>query len=319
MQKLIIKFISFSIVVISILFVTSRVIQHHDEIAFNKSLKLPNKRMILVLGDSHTACGIDDNECSEFVNLSEGAESYYYNFLKLKKIIEANQNELDNISCIVLSYHVFSCSNNRDSVFIGDMASHFFDAYKMYHQDYDDSPYNLGLYIDKVENIKQVLIAKLNLYNKFDLNNLILGKTRATANELMGGLLTISDEFIDDHEKNAPIHIGAPDQFETKFKCSRQPFILEKIAKLASDNNIPMVLVNVPCHHLYTEHIYDKLDQFNDSIAHALKIKYNTLCLDFMKLPYPDSLYANSDHINKRGAAVFTPMLRDTLISLGLY
>lgn len=319
MNKLFVKFGIFSIIVISALFVSSTMRQRNIELQ-ESVYRLPDKKSILVFGDSHTACGIDGKLCPEFVNFSVGAESYYYNYLKIQKVFEMNKDNLKNISCIVLTYHQFSCYSHRDSMFIQAGSDHFFTEYRMFHQRYKDSPYFFNLHIDKMENFKQYLIAVSNLYNKADINNFINGRTRKSINDnMMGGLLTEVDQFKDDWAINVPKYIGAPEQFESKFGVSRQPEILERIAKMVHDHGIPLVLLNVPCHKSFTSHIYDRLECFTDSIALNLHKKYNATYLDYIRHPYPDSLYSNSDHINKRGAAAFTPMLRDTLTSLGLY
>ena len=49
-------------------------------------------KSILILGDSHTECAIDDSIVSKSVNLSKSADAYFYSFVKLRKFLKINSD-----------------------------------------------------------------------------------------------------------------------------------------------------------------------------------------------------------------------------------
>ncbi len=59
---------------------------------------------------------------------------------------------------------------------------------------------------------------------------------------------------------------------------------------------------------MYTQIAKDLDDEFGE-------IYY----LDYLRMELPDSCYKDANHLNYMGANIFTPIVRDTLISLGLY
>ena len=68
------------------------------------SFELIERPKYIMLGTSHSACAFNDTLISDFINLSDLGESYFYTFIKLKKILEQNKS----IEAVFLEY-----SNNQ--------------------------------------------------------------------------------------------------------------------------------------------------------------------------------------------------------------
>ena len=65
---------------------------------------------VLILGDSHTQCGIDDALLPNSLNLSESADTYFYSYVKLKRMLKANPQ----IDTLILGYADFNITDNQD-------------------------------------------------------------------------------------------------------------------------------------------------------------------------------------------------------------
>ncbi len=65
--------------------------------------RIPPKYNGIILGNSHAACGIDDQYINGFINLGRVTEAYMYTYIKLREIIKQNPQlntvfiEFDNI------------------------------------------------------------------------------------------------------------------------------------------------------------------------------------------------------------------------------
>jgi hypothetical protein len=66
----------------------------------NLSYQLPANKKILILGDSHTECAINDKILNRSFNFSQSGTAHFYSLLKLKKML-ANNSQIETV---VLSY-----------------------------------------------------------------------------------------------------------------------------------------------------------------------------------------------------------------------
>lgn len=54
----------------------------------------------MIIGHSYTECGLNDSLIAHTINLSQGGESYFYSYLKLKKLLAANPQ----VKTVLVSY-----------------------------------------------------------------------------------------------------------------------------------------------------------------------------------------------------------------------
>ena len=69
-------------------------------------INFSSKKNILFLGDSAPECAINDKIFKRSVNFSSPAESYYYSYLKLKKILDTKQ-VIDTIFLSFSPHNIF--------------------------------------------------------------------------------------------------------------------------------------------------------------------------------------------------------------------
>jgi len=83
---------------------------------------LPKKYTGVILGNSHAACGFDDQFINGYVNLSAVTESYLYIYIKLKEVLDANPQikdvilEVDNMqfsNATIKKWHAGSGAMSR--------------------------------------------------------------------------------------------------------------------------------------------------------------------------------------------------------------
>lgn len=302
-----------------ILYAESRVQQYRINDAVQEINTLPSGKKIIALGDSHIVYSINDKACEEFVNRGGDSEPYYYNYLKLKALLENKQNNKDSILCIVVVMNPFSFASSRDSMFVKDKASHYYHVYMPFHQIYENSPMEHHLVIGREENFKSYIVSKLNFLNKERCKTFLDVDYKSYLSYYKGQYAEYDNKFDNNVELRVQSLIKTEKEFKWRFEESRQPLILEDIARLTMKYDIPLVLLNTPCNYRFHERVYKQLECFNDSISQSLAQRYNVRYIDLLRYPLPDSCFRDVNHLNTKGANIFTPMLRDTLISLGLY
>ncbi len=80
--------------------------------------KIDESKNILVIGDSHTECAIDDSSFRRAANFSKSATSFVYSYAAFRKLITDNPH----IDTVLLSYHSSSLSYERERGWIFDEA-----------------------------------------------------------------------------------------------------------------------------------------------------------------------------------------------------
>jgi hypothetical protein len=91
----IIKFfcINITIVIVAVVTVYS--------ILSGASFAVPKDKNILIVGDSHTECAIDDSIFTRSFNISQSGTAYLYSYIKLRKILVENSH----IDTVLVSFH----------------------------------------------------------------------------------------------------------------------------------------------------------------------------------------------------------------------
>ncbi|MFI3293540.1 MAG: hypothetical protein SNI70_08485 [Rikenellaceae bacterium] len=305
--------ISFAIFIVIIYGVILFCFNFYLEKEIEKTNTIRSTTRVLAMGDSHLECGVNDITDDVFENRSRMSERYYQVYLKLKYILENSENK-DKLKAICLTYNTFSLKKSQDSLYCGVSPNHHFVRnYSPMFRDYYNRPQLYHLPIDS----KSYCYSYVSSYmvGITDIRDWILhGKVR--------NLFEFHGSFINEDKK----HIKS---FTKKEKDSNwdsdvelsniQKDHLKLIATLARTNNIQLVLVNAPCHKYYNLSVNPKLVAANTEFANQLNRDYGVIYLDFHNAFLHNKCFRDYEHLSVDGANIFTPMLRDTLISLGLY
>ncbi len=108
-------FITTFVIIGSLIILTTKIYQSTAD------LSIPKSQNILLVGDSHPECAIDDSIVRNVKNLSLQSTGYFYNYLKVREFINKNAH----IDTVVLGFSMTDIGAHRDLWFSGDNQIHF--------------------------------------------------------------------------------------------------------------------------------------------------------------------------------------------------
>ena len=268
-------------------------------ISQNKSIfKIDKSCNILILGDSHTECALNDSLFSSAVNISSSADAYFYSYLKMKKFIENNPQ----INTIILGfgYHDLGFSLEEwtygDKFILEKIPKYFFLMNgKEILQVFKFNPRLAPGLIPEIYRSAFKLTIKSILGNNYkqvgfgSYLNLLYNKLEEDIQRLK-------------KEKNRDV---------IKFNYSpTQVKYLLLISDFCKKHNIRLILLSTP--------IYKNLRQNYKNIKEYYYIFYkkylsNNTLLDFSNLNLSDSSYADCEHLNYFGARDFSKFVNNKI------
>ena len=244
------------------------------------------EQRVLIMGDSHSELGIDPGLFEDGKNISQGDEPYILTFWKLNKILETNKPEM-----VILGFSPHNISQVNDVK--------FYDLYwceELFRRSYP---------IGKFNEVRRIIPINFPSYYK------IMWKQtsfypKLNHGDYIGKYSNSESSNISNYKKSINRHYywngSEPAISEVSIKY------LDSIITLCSKNNIPVILANPPVHINYykgiPENILTKYESLKSRYKTKVAIKDNSY--DFS---YPDSLFFDSDHLNKFGARKYTTQL----------
>lgn len=251
----------------------------------------------LILGHSQSECAYNDSLIPGFLNLSKSAESYFYNYIKLRKVLEQNKD----VKRVFIEFSNNQIEAGMDNWIWGDeLLSERYSRYAPFMS------FNEHLLICNHNSIgflkNQSIISKRNfeyiVKNDYDFTNKIGGYNRLSRCKL-DSILKFSNKA---------------NKAKTKFELSRTNIeYLIKIINLCKKNKIQVYLIRTPIHPkneiLNNEMFYQKIlkEEFKD-VDH----------LDFVGFPLNNSEFGDLAHLNFKGAekysVFFNNLIKDSLL-----
>jgi len=256
-----------------------------------KGIEINDNKNILILGDSHTECAINDSIWSNSINLSESGSTYFFSRIKLRTLLEKNKN----IDTLLLSFHFGSLDKENESNFT------FNESYLMERLpkfipffSIDD----IRFYLKKSEFVKALLRVPIH-YFKYLLNGIF--NNNYSVKYLKIGAFSKSDrekleQDIDTRKRNSTIH-----------KKINQSIIEEEILNDINNicvlNKVKLILINTP--------IYNAGKYTDTSFYYKFKLdnasKFNFV--DMSNKSIPQNGFGDISHLNQNGASIFTQEL----------
>lgn len=249
---------------------------------------------ILILGDSHTEYAINDGIFKRSVNLSHSADSYFYSYLKIRKLKPENP-QLDTL-LLALSNHNLLIEYEDRWIF---NTKHIKSKFRIYTDLMDFSDF-MVLFRSNPSAVIQGFLespkysVKL-LFNK-GLKDRDLGRFQPSErNSLQKDI----EHFKNNNKKQRALEYSG---VEMKY--------LFKIVDFCKENDIELIFISTPIHSLYVDSKqkeFDKLYSFYDKNLSQHKH------LDFSRLNMPDKYFQDMDHLNHEGANFFTTHLMQAI------
>lgn len=248
----------------------------------DKALKLPDNTNIVFFGNSHLECAVNDSIVKNSFNFARSGENMAYTYLKIKTLYKFNKQ----IDTIFISYDNLVMS---DSTYIDNMASPYY---------YDQL---------KTTDILKILTNKECLYSF--LSNIfhwkkflyIIKKDIHDLSELGGYRHSTRNKF---HE-----HLQFSNKRNVKIESysDLNTYFLSQIIDFCNHENIKVIFLFTPQHYNYycDKEYYKKFYTGNYS---------NINFYDFREMHLPDSCFGDLNHLNYKGAKVFSEFLEKEVL-----
>lgn len=255
---------------------------------------LPKEYTGVILGNSHAACGFDDQYIDGYINLGAVTESYLYIYVKLKELLDANPEikdvilEVDNMQ---LSNSTIKNWNQGE----GPM-SRLLPKYQPYMGFTESSVIFKGNPAAFIVNQQLLIQQNIELLGKpkgDQMNKGVLGRNSRNKT-------THADSLLQVHKAPASDPNEVPNKVTVDY--------LRKIVSLCSAKNIRLLFVRVPILKEYygwaNESVFQKLiqEQFND-----------VSFIDLMNLPLQPDDYYDLDHLNIKGSEKLSRFLNEAI------
>ncbi len=266
------------------------------------NIKINNNINTIILGDSHTKCAINDSILPNALNISISSEPFLYSYLKLKRILEAN-NQIENVY-IGVSFHSFSTYWNKSTFDLGKTNvkyPRYFSVFSTKELLYYIRKNAIGMFLTLPEILKQ---------NKY----LLLNKNPLLSEYPFIGKFNKSDgSKLNDTTINAAISIHYFDVNGEQQKSSQiQREYISRIIELSKEYKISLYLINTPIHSKYKDDIpIFFINNYYKTIDELIK-KTNVQLIDYTDLKLSPKCYYDGDHLNKYGAEILTHLLIKT-------
>jgi|TARA_B110000914_G_scaffold218697_1_gene226310 hypothetical protein len=275
--------ISFLIVLFTLIFI---LIESSEYIISQKSnFKLNTNAKYLVLGHSHPECAFNDSLIDYFKNISQSGESYYYTYFKAKKIIEQNPS----IETVFIEF-----TNNQINE---SMNNWIWKEKYMNHRYLQYSPFMN--FTDKMVLAKNNLSGYLNSTSlSFKSNFSRVLKQNFSYSESIGGYLYLERDKTDSLLNK--LKINTIDEKTIPISEINLNY-LSNLIRFCEEQGKNIFLIRSPQHKKYSgysnESTYQQIR--NNRYSH---IEY----LDFSKFPLKNSEFGDLEHLNHKGAEIFS-------------
>ena len=240
----------------------------------------------IVLGHSHPACAFNDSLIDNFKNFSESGESYFYTYIKIKKLLE----QRPSIQTVFVEFDNYQIKNHMNDWIWTD--EHL--AYRMsrYSPFMDINESNLIM----AKNPKGFLTYS-SLSTKKNLFNLFYGY-RNYSNKI-GGYEQI-DRILNDSVINMQLNDSTITNDIDSLSWYSIDY-LDKILQFCNSMKKNVFLIRCPMHP--ESNGIKNESTFQNLLSERFT---NTEFLDFYKYPVPNNGYGDLEHLNYYGACNFS-------------
>ena len=296
MKKFFISLFHYGLVLLGVFTISCLLIRRHYH---TLSLRQKNDSIIhiLILGDSHPMYSINENLVNHSLKQCSSGEPYFYSLLKL----DLYKSIHPDITTLILGISYHSFNKNVDARI---------DTYSSYM-----SIYPKIKHIKPLVKIEDYLSLKTRLKVSFGYKFGIPSKDciAELKNEFIGFESFGEPTLINTINRHYYTHSGNINDLS-----SIQIKVIDYIVQYCKKSNITLVLYNAPVRKEYLASIPYLFIQTTDSIANSYTDNKHIYYLNHTDYPLSDTCFSDYDHLNMNGANIITPILRDSLISLGV-
>jgi hypothetical protein len=253
-------------------------------------------RNILLLGDSNMQCAINDSIFKSAINLAASADSYFYSYLKLKRMVNSNSD----IDTVLLSFSPHNLFENGWLLNDENIYSKIQTYYTI--MDWDD-------FVFLFYRNPRAVVSSSSPIIKRTLLNTIKKITNAKINAPLGGFLNLNRNIL--HEVQIKLKNGEPLPFfkipNSFIVSTEEEEYLNKIISLCRIYKIKLYLINLPKRIELLQYPKYGVNTFNK----LYDSKYRDIdFIDCSNLELPDDNYGDFVHLNSKGSSQFSSLLQ---------
>ncbi len=248
--------------------------------------KIPQNANVLVLGNSHPECAIDESLMPNAYNLAQSGSGYFYDYLKAKQILKANSQ----VDTLIIGYSYGDISGNMDLWFTDSkrikfkIRNHFFlFSFEDYVSLFKGNP--IGTLVNTPQTIYHNLkVIRLGLRS-------------------FGGYKHLTRNGVKDEIES----LESKDKVELNQATSNyQKKYLLKVYNLCKENNVQLVLLATPMHKVKIK----KQQYLKNNYCQFAKEKMpKAILIDHTNFAIPELEYADMAHLNNKGARRYSSFL----------
>lgn len=282
-----------------------------ERIKVNLKIIKPTAR-ILILGDSHSANGINPDVLGRSVNLSDYGESYIQDYFKLKFVL----SKKNSIRTVILPVDLHSLNNHRNNaiLFIGYW-DRFIDFIELGKYKKKEIKYWIYKYIDI--NLFDFRGEYITLFNA--ISKKLKHKNPGFINKFKG----IKNQYFHRDRERKGESRALHHFLGRKWINNEMIFYLKKIINLCKSRKLNLVLIKMPVSIQYYK-CAEKMvpvKRYYNMVNKIIKYKPRVYLLDLHNIFFNKERWKfyDSEHLNDDGAKIFSNILKKELIKRGLY
>jgi len=265
-----------------LIFASNKIIESGDYFKIKKDTKY------IVLGHSHPECALNDSLITGLENFAESGESYFYTYIKTKKILESN----NQIKTVFIEFSNNQIEKSMDNWIWGD-------KYLSYRYPKYASVMNLNdlIFLSR-KNLKQIINNQSTTFKKNI--HFILNKDENYIKYVdWGGYL-----YLIRNKTDSLVNLSLKDTIDKDYipeLSEKNLLYLTKTIEICANFGVNVYLIRCPLHEKYSALSYE------NEFQKILKTKFNNIeFLDFKDFPLENSEFGDLEHINYKGAIKFS-------------
>jgi len=252
---------------------------------------IDRNKNILVLGNSHPECAINDSILPNYFNLAQGGSAYIYDYVKLRAVTKHNPQ----IDTLVIGYSY------------GDLK----ESMNRWITDEDKLDYKLRVYMflltpkDYLTLLKASPLNTLKYTPQTILHNI---QTKFKGFSYLGGFKSLKKHRLE----KAKELLDPLTEKETKNYSKYQAEYLLKIYEFCESKNIKLILLNTPIHPILQKNQAPLKENYCRFAREKLP---NALLIDHARISLDESAYRDLSHLHATGAKAYSKFLKSERFS----
>ena len=258
-----------------------------------KLLRIQDNITVVLAGDSNIESSLNDSLIDNSINIAQSGECYIYSYAKIRSLLEYNRQ----IKTVCLGFSYRDLIKQTEELWMYEIIKISFYNYLLGFSDRA-----LLLRNNPVAYCKGIMQSIVSNAITFRGSLSLAGANRRIVN--FGGYVFLVRDKLQ----------------EAISRFSERPFekglIQEKYLKLISEEcarrSVRLILLNTPKHSYYRSKLDGRFIQNWQAVRNELP---NDSLLDLSDYNLPDSCFADLDHLNYRGARIFSEYINSRLNS----